>query len=146
MAGPVIGVPAGAPEFERLAQRRPHLRRDRSVPGRYLVARHFGAGGQLELLGIGAATFLAHFARSVQPLNLTTYDVRPAGLDQAVGCAASTTALLMLVGASIAAPSPDPGVTWAVMCGIALALRPRRAPQPAMVARAARGSGMRQPA
>lgn len=76
---------------------------------------------------IGIVTFTAHLLRSAQPFRSEFLDLRPADFDRGVGGAASTTALLMLAPAMIAAPSPDPGLMWAVMCGIALALRPRLA-------------------
>ena len=76
---------------------------------------------------IGIVSFIAHLVRSVQPFRSEFLDLQPTDFDRGVGGAASTTALLMLTSAMIAAPSPDPGVMWAVMCGIALALRPRLA-------------------
>jgi len=79
--------------------------------------------GSMGVIGIG--TFIAHLLRSAQPFRSEFLDLRPADFDRGVGGAASTTALLMLAPAMIAAPSPDPGLMWAVMCGMALALRPR---------------------
>lgn len=73
---------------------------------------------------IGSLSFLAHLLRSVQPFNADFLAMRLPNVERAVGCAASTTALIMLAPASLAAPSPDPGITWGVMCGIAIALRP----------------------
>lgn len=73
---------------------------------------------------IGTITFLAHLVRSVQPFSSEFLSVRNGSAERAVGVAASTTALLMLAAAFVAAPSPDPGILWAVMCGAALALRP----------------------
>ena len=76
---------------------------------------------------IGIVTFMAHLLRSVQPFRSEFLDLRPVDVNRGVGGAASSTALLMLAPAMIASPTPDPGLMWAVMCGIALALRPRLA-------------------
>lgn len=78
---------------------------------------------------IGIVMFTAHLVRSVQPFHRDFLDLSLADPDRAVGAAASTTALLMITPAMVSAPSPDPGLMWAVMCGIALALRPRPAPR-----------------
>jgi hypothetical protein len=32
----------------------------------------------------------------------------------------------MLAPMIVASPSPDPGILWAVMCGVSIALRPSR--------------------
>ena len=73
---------------------------------------------------LGSLAFLAHLLRSVQPFTTEFLAMRVPSVDRAVGCAASTAALIMLVPASLAAPSPDPGILWGVMCGAAIALRP----------------------
>lgn len=88
---------------------------------------------------IGAITFVAHLLRSVQPFEAEFLSLRNTSLERTVGCAASSTALVMLAPAMVGSPSPDPGVLWAVMCGIAIALRPRaeRRLQPMVQRRAA---------
>lgn len=76
---------------------------------------------------IGALSFLAHLTRSIQPLNPEFLALRLPSVERAVGCAAGTSALILLVPASLVSPSPDPGIMWGVMCGAAIALRPIRA-------------------
>jgi hypothetical protein len=70
---------------------------------------------------IGILSFLAHLLRSARLFSRETYSLR---LPDRNGSAAATTAFVMLAPASVAAPSPDPGLLWAAMCGIALALHP----------------------
>ncbi|OYW45774.1 MAG: hypothetical protein B7Z08_06230 [Sphingomonadales bacterium 32-68-7] len=86
---------------------------------------------------IGAVCFLAHVVRALQPFNAEFVAMRLPTMERAVGCAAATTALVMLAPQSVASPSPDPGTLWAVMCGIAIALRLNKAPRPRPVARPA---------
>ena len=73
---------------------------------------------------IGAVAFTCHLVQAVQPFRRDFLVLRNLDLERAVGGAASTTALLMLASSMISAPSPDPGILWAVVCGIALALQP----------------------
>lgn len=75
---------------------------------------------------IGTLAFASHLFRAFKPLRLSTWRAGAAG-PEAVGAAASWTALLMLMSSAVSAPSPDPGVLWAMFSGLALALR-RRAP------------------
>ena len=78
---------------------------------------------------IGFASFAVHILRAFRPLHGSTWLAYEPDERKAVGAAASWTALLMLMPASIAAPSPDPGIVWATFAGIALGLR--RAPSSA---------------
>ena len=73
---------------------------------------------------IGILSFLAHLLRSARLFSRETYSLRLPDRNGSIGAAAATTAFVMLAPASVAAPSPDPGLLWAAMCGIALALHP----------------------
>ena len=84
---------------------------------------------------IGIVTFLAHLLRAVQPFQQEFLKMHHATVERAIGCAASATALVMLAPGSVSSPTPDPGVLWAVMGGVAIALRPRTARTPAVVQR-----------
>jgi len=71
---------------------------------------------------IGVVTFMAHWLRAVGPMARLTY-VPSGDLRRDVGAAASWGALLMVFPMSFSWPTPDPGLVWSMMCGIALALR-----------------------
>lgn len=71
---------------------------------------------------IGVICFVGHVLQGFMPLRASTYVCRITG-KTAVGAAASWTALLMLMPAAVASPSPDPGAMWAVFSGLALGLR-----------------------
>ena len=73
---------------------------------------------------IGAVTFLAHLFKSVHPFGGELLSLRSESLERAVGSAAAATGLLMLAPMVVAAPSPDPGILWGTMCGVAIGLRP----------------------
>lgn len=75
---------------------------------------------------IGVVAFAGHLLRAFRPLHRTTWRSGVGG-PEAIGAAASWTALLMLMPSAVSAPSPDPGVLWAMFSGLALALR-RRVP------------------
>jgi hypothetical protein len=79
---------------------------------------------------VGVVTFAAHLMKSVRPFGREFLGLRSASSDRAVGSAAGTTALLMLAPMVVGSPSPDPGILWGVMCGVAIALRPAPRPQP----------------
>lgn len=74
---------------------------------------------------IGIATYLAQLLRVFQPLRQSTFvpsnDPR---ID--VGVAASWTVIAMTIPAFVSAPSPDPGLNWGLIVGIALGLRSPR--------------------
>jgi hypothetical protein len=74
---------------------------------------------------IGSALFLLYLLQVIRPLNRSTY-LPPVDMAQGVGVAASWAALGMMIPAAAMAASPDPGVTFAVFAGSALALRGRR--------------------
>jgi hypothetical protein len=76
--------------------------------------------GSMGLIGI--VCFIGHVLQGFMPLRASTYVCETTG-KTAVGAAASWTALLMLMPAAVASPSPDPGVMWAVFAGLALGLR-----------------------
>lgn len=71
---------------------------------------------------IGTAAFALHLLSVFKPLRRSTYIY---SLDPriAVGAAASWTAVVMLIPASLSAASPDPGLLWGIFCGLALAFR-----------------------
>jgi hypothetical protein len=71
---------------------------------------------------VGIVAFAGHMLRVFKPLRASTH-FAPRDLSSAVGTAASWTAALMLMPAGVASPSPDPGISWAIFAGIALALR-----------------------
>ena len=71
---------------------------------------------------IGIATYLAQLLRVFQPLRQSTY--MPSGDSRIdVGVAASWTVIAMTIPAFVSAPSPDPGLNWGLIVGIALGLR-----------------------
>jgi hypothetical protein len=71
---------------------------------------------------IGAICFLLHLGSAFGPLRASTYSVT-VGTEVDVGIAAAWTALLMLIPAAFTSASPDPGLSWGLMCGLALSLR-----------------------
>ncbi len=73
---------------------------------------------------IGWSLFFAYLVHVIRPLSLSTY-FQPADGPQSVGVAASWAAVAMMIPAAVMAASPDPGVTFAVFAGVALALRAR---------------------
>jgi hypothetical protein len=80
---------------------------------------------------IGFCAFAAHLLAVFMPLRRSTWG-RIDDPRAAVGAAASWTALMALIPAAVSAPSPDPGLLWGLMAGMALGLRglaPARAPQ-----------------
>lgn len=81
---------------------------------------------------IGTAAFLLYLFRTLAPLRASTYVVLP-DPRYSVGVAASWTAAVMLIPAFFSAASPDPGYVWAIMSGLALALR-SAPPRPATMA------------
>lgn len=74
---------------------------------------------------IGSLAFLAMLWRVHMPWRRSTWVATGAAADprRATGAAASWAALVSLAPASVAAPSPDPGLTWGLIAGIALGLR-----------------------
>ncbi len=71
---------------------------------------------------IGTTAFVAHLLAVVKPLRRSTYHAPPP-IEQRMGVAASWTVLVMLVPAAVTAASPDPGLSWGLTSGAALALR-----------------------
>ena len=80
---------------------------------------------------IGVAAFLAHLMAVFKPLRASTY-LTSADERQAAGSAASWTVLSLMIPASVSAASPDPGLTFAILGGLALGWRRLRAPDPRM--------------
>ncbi len=76
---------------------------------------------------IGVVSFAGYLILMFKPLRDTTFG-RPANPVEAVGVAASWAALLTLVPQLVGAPSPDPGLPFAVLAGAALGLRSLRRP------------------
>jgi hypothetical protein len=83
---------------------------------------------------IGVITFVIYLAQVFMPLRATTY-IPQTDQRQAIGVAASWTAVVGLIPQSIAAPSCDPGLTFAIFTGAALALRGFGIPRAAAVFR-----------
>lgn len=81
---------------------------------------------------IGITAFFGHLLRVFKPLRASTH-FAPPDLPTAVGSSASWAAVLMLMPAAVASPSPDPGIVWAIFAGIALALRAPAANEPTPV-------------
>ncbi|MFC6620891.1 hypothetical protein [Novosphingobium panipatense] len=76
---------------------------------------------------VGAVAFLAHLLRTLGPLALSTY--RPVGDRQCdIGASAAWAVLVGAGVASVSAPSCDPGLTFAILSGSAIALRGRTRP------------------
>jgi hypothetical protein len=93
-----------------------------------LVTSVLGATG-----AFGAATLLMYFFHVLAPLKRSTYLLKIEPV-RGVGRAAAWAAVIGLLPAFAAAPTPDPGITFAVFAGIALAWRhARRAPTIASV-------------
>jgi hypothetical protein len=93
---------------------------------------------------IGVATYAAQMLRVIQPFRQSTY-VTTGNPRIDVGVAAAWTVIAMSIPSFVSAPSPDPGLNWGLLVGIALGLRFGRslAPvNPMRVPPSARGSGM----
>jgi hypothetical protein len=80
---------------------------------------------------IGVTAFLAHLMAVFKPLRASTY-LTSRDERQAAGSAASWTVLSLMIPAFVSAPSPDPGLTFAVLGGLALGWRQLRAADPRM--------------
>lgn len=84
---------------------------------------------------VGVASFAAYLWQVLQPQRHSTW-TRSEEPALSVGGAAAMTALLVVIPASISAPSPDPGTNFAIFAGAALALRrPALAADPATARR-----------
>ena len=79
---------------------------------------------------VGVVAFLGHLVRVFKPMRASTYG-SPKDERMAAGSAASWTVLCMMIPAAIGAASPDPGVNFAIMGGLALEWRRRRSEVPA---------------
>jgi hypothetical protein len=79
---------------------------------------------------IGVVTFLAHLWKVWRPDQESSFK-NPYDQTDAVGIAASWTAFFVIVVASVAAASPDPGILFALFAAIALALRVISSKKPA---------------
>jgi hypothetical protein len=75
---------------------------------------------------IGAITFAIYVLQVLRPWRNSTF-VQPGDALTALGAAASWAALVSLFSSMIAAPSCDPGTSFAIFSGVALALRRRHA-------------------
>ena len=73
---------------------------------------------------IGVVTALIYVGQMFLPLRKSTYLVSENAV-QSVGTAASWAALCAIIPGILAAPSPDPGATFSLFAGVALALRLR---------------------
>lgn len=72
---------------------------------------------------VGIMTFAAYVWQVLQPWRHSTW-ARSDDPALSIGGAAALTALMIVIPASISAPSPDPGTNFAIFAGAALALRP----------------------
>lgn len=77
--------------------------------------------GSMGVVGIVAFGF--YLWTVIQPLRHSTW-ARSGDPALSIGGAAACTALMIVLPASIGAPSPDPGTNFAIFAGTALALRP----------------------
>jgi hypothetical protein len=73
---------------------------------------------------IGFISMIGHMVRVFRPLARDTY-IPTADIRAAAGEAASWAALMILMPAIVSAPSPDPGIVWALLAGFSLAWRER---------------------
>ncbi|MFM9976641.1 MAG: glycoside hydrolase [Sphingomonadaceae bacterium] len=71
---------------------------------------------------IGVATYAAQMLRVIQPFRQSTF-VRTGNTRTDVGVAAAWTVIAMSIPSFVSAPSPDPGLNWGLLVGIALGLR-----------------------
>jgi len=84
-----------------------------------IVTAVLGATGIL-----GATSLCCYLVSVLKPLRSSTYH-RRVGTAEATGIAASWAAICLLIPASIASPTADPGSDFAILAGSALALRMR---------------------
>jgi hypothetical protein len=85
---------------------------------------------------VGTVAFFAYVIQVFKPFAKSTYfEIRSA--TEGIGVAAGWAAIIGLIPAAVQAPSSDPGLSFAVLCGLSLALR-----GPIAVARAERQSVM----
>ncbi len=89
-------------------------------------------GGSMGVIGLAA--FVGYILAALKPLRASTYDRNAPG-DQAMGAACGWAAVISLIPALVAAPSPDPGLLFAVLAGLAITFRAAtvRAPAPVQV-------------
>ena len=80
---------------------------------------------------VGLITFVVYVWTALKPLRGTTFGGRQASPEQALGASCGWALIAGLIPAIVASPSPDPGLLFGVMGGIAIALRrsPRAAPR-----------------
>ncbi len=71
---------------------------------------------------VGVATYVMHTLRVLKPLRRSTF-VATGDARTDVGAAAGWAVIAMSIPAFVAAPSPDPGLNWGLLGGIALGLR-----------------------
>ncbi len=71
---------------------------------------------------VGVVTYSLHVLNVLKPLRRSTY-VRTGDARMDVGAAAGWAVIAMSIPAFVAAPSPDPGLNWGLLGGIALGLR-----------------------
>jgi hypothetical protein len=71
---------------------------------------------------VGVATYGAQLLRVIQPLRKSTFH-RTDNIRMDVGVAAAWTVIAMSLPQFVSAPSPDPGLNWGLLVGIALGLR-----------------------
>lgn len=76
--------------------------------------------GSMGIFGI--ATYALHVLRVLKPLRRSTF-VTTGDARADVGAAAGWAVIAMSIPAFVAAPSPDPGLNWGLLGGIALGLR-----------------------
>lgn len=84
-----------------------------------LISAIFGSTGV-----IGTLAFAIYLWRVLDPLRFSTWSISPSH-ELSIGGAAAIAAVVGLVPALVSAPSADPGMTFAVFSGCAIALRRR---------------------
>jgi hypothetical protein len=76
---------------------------------------------------IGTLAMAGHLVRTFKPLRISTYcgaqDASRFGLETMIGAAAGWAAVSVLIPASVASPTCDPGTDFAIFTAVALALR-----------------------
>jgi hypothetical protein len=72
---------------------------------------------------IGLVSFAAAIWATLKPLRASTYGGAQVPRDQAIGACCGWAAVIGLLPAMVASPSPDPGLLFGLLAGLAVALR-----------------------
>lgn len=79
---------------------------------------------------VGAITMILYILQVLKPLRATTYGRPGLPIEQAFGASCGWAAILGLIPALAASPSPDPGLLFALLSGLSLAFRAQPAAVP----------------